>query len=127
MRNGMSLSMIGANGCIPKSWWYSEVDTKLAKDALYFCRDRLYNWRVEQKNLKVYYRDATSGTLGRCFYNTGIIVLRKDAGLHTLAHEIAHFGYHEHGPLHTKLTEKIYNYLQKGESKWNGISFIQVE
>ena len=117
MRNGMSIAIISRTGEIPNSWHDDSLATEQARDALYFCRDRLKDWRDIQSKLYVYRRESKQGVRGRCFWTQNMIVLRKDAPLKTLAHEVAHFAYHSHGTFHTNLSEKIFGYLENRKKK----------
>lgn len=101
-----SLSYIHRTGDVPHSWIYEEALTLKSNDALYFCRERVNTHRT----VTVYRRSGKTGALGRCMWKKGILILRSDAGLDTLAHEVAHMAYHSHGKRHLEMTKKIGRY-----------------
>lgn len=105
-----SQSFIMRTGDVPESWEYDERLTRMANDALYFCRTRIN----ADARVSVYVRPGKEGNYGRCFWNSGVIVVRNREGdhtiNHTLAHEVAHMAFHSHGKRHKELTDKIYTY-----------------
>jgi len=107
------MSMVG-KGIIPQSWTVDVEATKLANEALYFCRHRS-NGRAA--SVTVYRRGNTPACLGRCWRKTGTIVLNKSEGLETLAHEVAHMGYSAHSVRHAQLTETILNWMKTKTSE----------
>lgn len=59
------------------------------------------------------FRNSPEWCLGRCFVEQRIITISRNLcdPLHTLAHEIAHLRFISHGPKHTELTERLYEWI----------------
>lgn len=111
-----------ACGSVPKHWRYHEEMSKLANDALYFCRDRMAKSKhkgLDNKGkpivLKVYVGYRSYRYVGKNYTRVGVICLNEKRDAHkvmaTLAHEVAHMGYSAHGPRHEELTKKIDDYF----------------
>lgn len=105
----LSMRAISKLGIVPKSWIYSATDSKMANEAMYFCRNRTNGISI---TLRCYRRPNTPAVYGRCFRKRGIIVLNNECGVTVLAHEVAHMAYKSHGVRHDQLTTKIENYLK---------------
>jgi hypothetical protein len=103
----VSQRMISIHGQPAPSWVLAPDLARLANAAFRAC----VNPHAKPDLIRVYYYKGEYQ--GKCWITHRLIVVRRDAGLKTLAHEIAHLRVRNHCPSHEALTEVLHVWLKE--------------